>query len=89
MSPLDTKQPIPPGTPTPAGPPLQQEVVKFTKEQAVDNSMTTLFGGGYGQYQVRPENFLLSVVTHTVVVLLVLWLFHITIQPRILSLHNQ
>jgi TonB family protein len=45
--------------------------------------MTTLFGGGYGQYQVRPENFLLSVVTHTIVVLLVLWLFHVTIQPAI------
>jgi len=91
MSPLDTKQPIPPGTPTPAGPPPKQEVVKFTKEQAADRSMTTLFGGGYGQYQVRPENFLLSVVTHTVVVLLILWLFHITIQPRILppSMTNQ
>ena len=91
MSPLDTKQPIPPGTPTPAGPLPKQEVVKFTKEQAADKSMTTLFGGGYGQYQVRPENFLLSVVTHTVVVLLILWLFHITIQPRILppSMTNQ
>jgi len=83
MSPLDTKQPVPPGTPIPAGSPSEQEVVKFAKQQPVDPGMTTLFGGGYGQYQVRPENFLLSVVSHTLVVLLVLWLFHVTIQPAI------
>lgn len=83
MSPLDIKQPIPPGTRTPAASPSEQEVVKFAQEQAVDPGMTTLFGGGYGQYQVRPENFLVSVATHTVVVALVLWLFHVTIQPAI------
>ncbi|MGE5322575.1 MAG: energy transducer TonB [Actinomycetota bacterium] len=88
MSPLDTKQPIPPGAPTPAGSPSEQEVVKFAKEQAVDPGMTTLFGGGYGQYQVRPENFLVSVATHTVVIALVLWLFHITIQPAIVPPAN-
>lgn len=85
MSPLDTKQPVPPGSPMPAGLPSEQDVVKFEKQQAVDPGMTTLFGGGYGQYQVRPENFLLSVVTHTIVVLLVLWLFHVTIQPAIMK----
>jgi TonB family protein len=63
----------------------QQEVVKFAKPQNVDSAMTTLFGGGYGQYQVRPENFLLSVVTHTVVLLGALWLFHVTIQPKIVA----
>lgn len=84
MSPLETKQPNAPGTPNPADSPTQQEVVKFAKPQAVDTGMTTLFGGGYGQYQVRPENFLLSVVTHTVAVVVVLWLFHVTIQPQIM-----
>lgn len=83
MSPLDIKQPIPPGAPAPAGSPSEQEVVKFAKEQAVDPGMTTLFGGGYGQYQVRPQNFLFSVATHTVVIVFVLWLFHVTIQPVI------
>src|SRR6185312_1774195 len=85
MSPLDNKQPVPPGTPAPpAVPPSQQEVVKFRKEKAAEPAMTTLFGGGYSQYQVRPENFLLSVVTHTVVVLAILWIFHLTIQPKIM-----
>jgi len=65
---------------------LQQEVVKFAKEQAqaIDTGMTTLFGGGYGQYQVRPENFLLSVVSHTVVLALAFLLFHVIIQPKIM-----
>jgi periplasmic protein TonB len=86
MSPLETtKQPNPPGAKGPAGAPTQQEVVKFAKQQNVDPAMTTLFGGGYGQYQVRPENFLLSVVTHTVVVLVALWLFHVTIQPKMVA----
>ena len=84
MSPLDTKQPVSPGVPTTAGSPSEQDVVKFERQQAVDPGMTTLFGGGYGQYQVRPQNFLLSVVTHTIAVLVVLWLFHVTIQPAIM-----
>jgi periplasmic protein TonB len=87
MSPLETtKQPNPSGGSGPAGSPLQQqEVVKFAKPENIDRSMTTLFGGGYGQYQVRPENFLLSVVTHTVVLLAGVWLFHVTIQPKIVA----
>lgn len=88
MSPLDTKQPIPLGTATPADSPSVQEAAKFTKEQPVDAGMTTLFGGGYGQYQVRPKNFVLSVITHTVVVALVLWIFHVTIQPAIVRPTN-
>ncbi|HET9183424.1 MAG TPA: energy transducer TonB [Candidatus Angelobacter sp.] len=63
-------------------------MAKFAKVQAVDPGMTTLFGGGYGQYQVRPQNFVFSVITHTVVVLLVLWIFHITIQPAIVRPAN-
>lgn len=82
MSQLDTKQT--PEAPNPASP-QSQAVVKFVKEQQpVDPTMTTLFGGGYGQYQVRPENFALSVVTHTIVIGLMLWAFHFTIQPKIL-----
>ena len=41
--------------------------------------MPTLFGAGYGTYQVRPENFLLSFVTHTLVLGLILWLVHFTV----------
>ena len=85
MSPLDPKQPIPPVPQSPVDPLLQQEVLKFAKEQAADPQLTTLFGGGYGQYQVRPENFLLSVVSHTVAVAVILWLFHVTIQPKIVA----
>ncbi|HET7872899.1 MAG TPA: hypothetical protein VFL42_10345, partial [Terriglobales bacterium] len=81
MSQLDQKQA--PQTPNPGV--QSQAVVKFVKEQpAVDTTMTTLFGGGYGQYQVRPENFALSVVTHTFVIGLMLWIFHVTLQPKIL-----
>lgn len=81
MSQLDEKQT--PETPSPAA--QSQAVVKFVKEQpAVDTTMTTLFGGGFGQYQVRPENFALSVVTHTIVIGLMLWVFHITLTPKIL-----
>src|SRR5256885_8914360 len=44
----------------------QQSVVKFAKEEALNTSvMPTLMGVGYGTYQQRPENFLLSFVTHT------------------------
>jgi len=84
MSPLDTrKQPVAPDTPSPASP-QSQAVVKFVKQQPVDATVTTLFGGSYGQYQVRPENFVLSVVSHTVVVGLILWVFHITLQPKVM-----
>jgi periplasmic protein TonB len=88
MSQLDTKKP--PEAANPASP-QSQAVVKFVKEQQqrADATMTTLFGGGYGQYQVRPENFALSVVTHTIVIGLMLWVFHITLQPKILPQTNQ
>src|SRR6476646_3944347 len=57
----------------------QQEVVKFTKEQALNTSvMPTILGVGYGTYQQRPENFLLSFVTHTAALGLMLWLLHLT-----------
>ena len=58
----------------------QQEVVKFAKEQPVNTSvMPTMLGVGYGTYQQRPENFLLSFVTHTAGLGLMLWLLHLTV----------
>lgn len=84
-SPDPKKQPLP-GTPA-AGEQdsSQQSVVKFAKEPNVDPTiMPTLLGVGYGNYQVRPENFVLSAVTHTAVVALLLWAFHIAIPAKII-----
>src|SRR5947209_12123946 len=75
MSPLDPKNSTPPDEQPP-----QQEVVKFAKETPQNQVvMPTLFGAGYGTYQVRPENFLLSFVTHTLVLGLIFWLVHFTV----------
>lgn len=88
MSQLDIRtEPAKPETPSPAVQP-PQDLTKFVLQTPADRSMTTLFGGGYGQYQVRPENFLLSIVTHTIVLGVIFWLFHITIQPKILPAIN-
>ena len=57
----------------------QTSVIKFVKTAQNDLVMPTLFGAGYGTYQVRPENFLLSFVTHTLVLGLILWLVHFTV----------
>lgn len=84
-SPDPKKEPLP-GTPA-AGEQdsSQQSVVKFAKEPNVDPTiMPTLLGVGYGNYQVRPENFVLSAVTHTAVVALLLWAFHIAIPAKII-----
>jgi protein TonB len=63
----------------------QQEVVKFAKEQPVNTSvMPTMLGVGYGTYQQRPENFLLSFVTHTAALGLMLWLLHLTVPAKII-----
>jgi len=42
--------------------------------------MPTLFGAGYGTYQVRPENFVLSFLTHTLAIVVVLLLLHFGVQ---------
>jgi protein TonB len=86
MSPLDPKQPTPSGD---AGarnpqPPQQQDVVKFAKDPAPEKVLPTLFGAGYGTYQVRPENFALSFISHTAGLALLLWFFHVTVQPMII-----
>jgi len=77
-----------PGRPESSGagsaPAPQQEVVKFSKD-APDVVMPTLFGAGYGTYRQRPENFVLSVVTHTGAVILLLWFFHVVVQPKIVA----
>lgn len=63
----------------------QQEVVKFAKEQPQNTSvMPTMLGVGYGTYQQRPENFLLSFVTHTAALGLMLWLLHLTVPAKII-----
>jgi len=63
----------------------QQEVVKFAKEQPLITSvMPTMLGVGYGTYQQRPENFLLSFVTHTAALGLMLWLLHLTVPAKII-----
>lgn len=85
MSPLDPKQPnAPSGRPSAAAQP-SQTVVKFEKGPSADPVLPTLFGKGYGTYQAKPENYVLSFVSHTAVIGLVMWLFHVTIQPQILT----
>lgn len=56
-------------------------VIKFEREQSTnDLVMPSLFGGGYGTYSVKPENFVISFVTHTVLIGLGLLLVHFGIQ---------
>lgn len=57
-------------------------VIKFAKEPQKPEEMVlpTLFGAGYGTYQVRPENFVLSFLTHTVVIIVVLLLVRFGVQ---------
>lgn len=58
--------------------------MKFSKDPAPEKVLPTLFGAGYGTYQVRPENFVLSFISHTAGLALLLWLFHVTVQPMII-----
>ena len=61
----------------------QTSVIKFSKEPAnKDLILPSLFGAGYGTYQVRPENFILSFLTHTLGIALLLWLVHFTVQTK-------
>ena len=63
----------------------QQEVVKFAKEQPLNTSvMPTMLGVGYGTYQQRPENFLLSFVAQGAGIALLLWLTHIAVPAKII-----
>lgn len=76
MSPLDSKEANTPQPPDGA----QTSVIKFVKTPKEAAIIPTLFGEGYGTYQVRPENFLVSFITHTLVIGLMLWLLHFTVQ---------
>src|SRR5262249_7340470 len=82
MSPLDPENPTPPDDKQPE----QQDVVKFAKEKpAADMSvLPTMLGAGYGTYQQRPENFLLSFVTHGGAIALMFWLLHIVVPAKII-----
>jgi protein TonB len=81
---LQNPKPKNPGSSDSAAP--QQEVVKFAKEQPQNTSvMPTMLGVGYGTYQQRPENFLLSFVTHTAALGLMLWLLHLTVPAKIIA----
>jgi periplasmic protein TonB len=52
-------------------------VIKFAKEPAQEPMvLPTLFGAGYGTYQVKPENFVLSFISHTLLIALGLLLVH-------------
>lgn len=58
-----------------------QEVIKYAQQPAPDPMvLPTLFGAGYGTYRVRPENFLLSFLSHLTAVALVLVLLHFGVQ---------
>src|SRR5262245_55364539 len=81
MSPSDPKQPNAPSGGAATSSPT---AVKFDKGPA-DMVLPTLFGKGYGTYTARPENYALSFVSHTAIIALIMWLFHVTIQPEILT----
>jgi protein TonB len=85
MSSPDAKNPNPekPAVSEPEA--QQQSVVKFAKELPQNTLvMPTMLGVGYGTYQQRPENFLLSFVTHTAGIGLMLWLLHLTVPAKII-----
>lgn len=60
----------------------QATVIKFEKEKLPDRFMPTLSGANQTIYEVRAENFLLSVVTHTAALALLFFLLHI-VPPKI------
>lgn len=63
----------------------QTAVIKFAKPvQSSSNSaiIPSLFGPGYGTYDVRPENFLVSVLTHTLAIGVLLWAFHLAVPSK-------
>lgn len=83
---LDPNKPNPQGSPVPGDPqPANQDVVKFAKDaKANPTVMPTLLGVGYGTYQQRPENFLLSFVTHMGAIVLMLYLLHVAVPAKII-----
>src|SRR5438067_11675837 len=45
--------------------------------------MPTLQGIGYGNYEVRPFNFVYSLLAHGVLIALVLWMTNFVVQNRV------
>lgn len=75
----DKKEPLQPAPAEDA-----TSVIKFSKETSQENQeklvLPSLFGAGYGTYQVRPENFIVSFVSHTVIIVLGLLLVRFGVQ---------
>lgn len=70
-----------PGAPQPPSAGDQVPVVKFEKPTSQDAMiLPTLFGAGYGTYQVKPENFVLSFLTHTLLIIGGLLLLHLGVK---------
>ena len=75
------KAPETKAAPQPAAAEDATSVIKFSKETPQENMvLPTLFGAGYGTYQVRPENFVLSFISHTLIIILGLLLVHFGVQ---------
>src|SRR5260370_5462458 len=88
MSPLGPKVPSSsPGAPSRVSSQSRQAVIGRSREvlPSPERMLPTLFGTGYGTYQAKPENYVLSFVSHTVFIALALWLFHVTVQPTIMA----
>lgn len=87
---LDPNKPTPPGSQPNEDPQsAKQYVVKFAKDTNANPAvMPTMLGMGYGTYQQRPENFLLSFVTHMGAILLMLWLLHVAVPAKIIPPTN-
>src|SRR5262249_41052469 len=86
---LDPNKPTPPGSqPTGDQSSAKQDVMKFAKDEKASMVMPTMLGVGYGTYQQRPENFLLSVVTHMGAIVLMLWLLHIAVPAKVVPPTN-
>ncbi len=58
----------------------QASVIKFSKEASESGIRVPTFGAGYGIYETRPENFVLSFLTHALLVALIVWITHLTFQ---------
>jgi TonB family protein len=84
MSPLDPSAPDnPQNSSVPENPVSgeQSSVIKFSKQPSKEAMvLPTLFGAGYGTYQVRPENFVLSFLTHTLIIIGGLLLLHLGVK---------
>lgn len=82
MSPFEPKQPS--SSPGPESRTPQAAMGSAPAAQSPEQLLPTLFGTGYGTYQAKPENYVLSFVTHTALIALALWLFHVTYENKMM-----